>query len=679
MLLVAAVFLVANPATRAGSFFAAPFVVPAARQPIPDALTTDVARTGIWSMLGTDSTSTLRAGRVGLDRRFVVPGGWRVTDARLELDAGVVGKSAAGLAVSVTVNGDVIHHVPLSDLGSVDAPSPGIVRVALPADLLSAGNNYVAVDLVGGEPADGFGVVIGPRTQLVVDLSPALIHGIEDIGLALAPLGDEPRALTLVLPPDAGAALLNAAATIAFLSARSEGPNPRWRVVTNIGEVTPGVGPVVVLARADDALASGLGLSSDREAAGAVSQPGWAGGEPVLVLAGRSDGAIATLADALADPSAPLAIRRGVAFVETPLKRELTPDMPLRSLADLGYVDRTVGCGGTLMVLVDVAAHRAASRASFRLRGRTHLVPGSEILVKLNGHNQQLITPTGGSQTLDVTVPLDPADMRPGRNSLRVDVGGACAATNIGSLLIDDESTVSVERSPAPFRARLDDLPGHFAAEPDLAELTVVLPDLPTVNDLAGALDLVSSLGGSTSRYAPRLSVPPLVDDRMRAGHLVLLGEHNRQPLLNLFGERLPISGLRLDNPATLLLEDPESPVTTNIGVVQMIRSPYEAEHILFVVTGTSLSGYRSALGAVVDPDVAATMVGSAALVTVRPDGSLEVDGVVRGELPASASRSGFSQLVDAVPVPVLVPTLVVGGICMAVLSYRVRRRYPAG
>jgi hypothetical protein len=665
--------VVLNPASRAGSFSTRPSAPAAA--PIPDALATQADRVGVWPLVsGSAPSETLRPGRVGLDRRLVVPAGWRVTDAWLELDAGVAGtQTGSARGIAVTLNGDVLDEVPLTALAG-NGPGGGVIEVALPAELVSSGANHVGLDLLGGAVEEQIGVVIGPASRVVADLAPALVGGVDEAAAALGPIGDTPRVLTMLLPADAGEDLLDAAAALAQLAARSEGPNPRWRVVTDRRKLSTANGPVVALVRDQDPLAEVLALSSDRPAAAALTQPGWAGGEPVLVVGGSDDEAIAELAAGLLDPGAPVVFRDAVAFLGGDVVRRPEPPALDMTLADLGYADRTVGCGGTLMVLFDIAAERATAGADVRLWGMTDLAEGSEVQVFLNGYPQPGLRPAAGARSLDATIALDPDDIRPGRNSLRLEVGGSCAEATLGTLTVDDTSTISVRRARGPARANLDDLPAQFAAESDTAELTVVLPLEPTVDDVAIALDAISALAGPGARYAPRLSVPDLVDGGVRMGHLLLLGERARQPMLDLFGERLPISARRLDDPTRLLLDGAGTGLTSNVGVVQMVRSPYESEHQLLVVTGTSESGYRAAAAALVEPDLAGSLIGSAALVTVRPDGSIEADSVRRRELPESNSGQ-FSDAVDGIPTAVRIPVLIGAGLGMAVLSYRVRRQ----
>ena len=603
---------------------------------------------------------------------FLIPAGWSSLDeATLELTTVASPQLAADAGLTVAVNDVPVYS-------SAVSPESQDHVVSIPGDLLLPGENSVEIDAIVPLATDlacvdpnhpGRWVLVAGGPTLTATLSPTEALTVRDFPDAFTPLGSIPAPITIVLPPEAGADELSAAAAVVFAASR-DGVDADWDVVfDDDGAAAEVAGPAVIIG---GKAPEGVELGLEGSALLTRSPPG----EPVLTLAAARGGSVLAVADALADPLTIIPLDGGVLDVMVGPARTARTSPESFRLTDVGYGERTVvGLGErSLIYRFDVPFEWEPRDGA--MTGRIVADPGG-LAVALNGRDvtsQQILASEGGTTLQDVVLPEDA--VRPGRNFLRFsfDLEDPEECRDSGARPTGSVSPATMLDLPHRLNGgRLDlaDYPYMFAAEVDMAQLTIVLPEVPTLGEIAAGLGVVESLGGSDSRFAPRLVTTSDVNGVTRSGHLIIMGEPARQRLVgelrNALPVRLDVSGRPLEAAEVEIAGEAVGPAS-----VQLLPSPWVEHRMVMVVTGPTVSSFEAATAATVGEGQVGSMSGQVALVG-------EADR--RGTIPVLSledrvvATGDAASFVTRVPLAVRIVMLLAIAIAAATASTLFRRR----
>lgn len=551
---------------------------------------------------------------------LTLPQGWAAAaDGELSLDYRVSDLVFGQATLTVLLNGHAV-------LSSLFPEHSGVLTFELPAEIFQPGDNDLTLEALLpleddadcpalGDPARWVEFGAESRVRLAVQgaASPLVVA---DLPAQLETLGDAASSqVTFVVPDEAGDDELSAMAAVAFALERDSATHPRWAVVT-AGEFQPQTlaGPAVLVG------ASGrIGLLDPLAPDGAeplgwvrLARPAWAAGQTVLAVGGGDGKAVLQAAEALLDPAALTLMGSDSAIIGSQPPR--TPRAPADqvTLAELGYSAGIVRGQGEHSLVYDFDLPFDWSPADLKLvldlaHGALVDPNVATLTVLLNGSiafDLRLDAPQAVPHRVQMVLPHNL--LRPGRNYLRLsfDLGtpiSSCAVDTEDKpwALIRSDTSLTVPHAHNGSRPNLDDFPELFGSEVDLADLKVVLPVQRTDADLADALEVVRqlSLPGNSSLFAPRIVRGEAVTEDLLQSHLVVLGEPQRQPVLASLNNYLLLrfdGGTGSPERSYGIRIPTESP---DLGVIQLLRSPWKRNRLVLVVSGVNAQGYRDAVG----------------------------------------------------------------------------------
>ncbi len=223
--------------------------------------------------------------------------------------------------------------------------------------------------------------------------------------------------------------------------------------------------------------------------------------------------------------------------------------------------------------------------------------------------SQPTTVDAGGQSVLKAMIP--PSMVTPGeRNVLtvNVDVEGDWNCFPPGQYGVfftaSPSSTLSlpVQTAETAITPRVSRFPFPFDVTPDLHDLLVTLPAKPTNQELEAAMSLIARLGSVTSdgkAFSPQIALgelPSGID--LASFNIIVLGRPTTNPFLEKLNDSLPqpfapgTDDLQqvLDNVSVRLLPGHD------LGVLQMLRSPWGNNHMILVVSGNGQKGQDSAI-----------------------------------------------------------------------------------
>lgn len=596
-----------------------------------------------WTLPTLAKSDTLRLEgyrpRVTLD--FLLPSGWRPsafsTSGQLTLDYRISNLARPGATLTVRFNGETLYST------SFKAPS-GALTFDLPARLFRTGRNTVELAaflplaedrecIVPNHPARWLEFDPTSRISLTVEAVTTPLR-LADFPMPFEALGDDNSTqITFVIPDEPSDHELNALAAVAFVLARDSTTQPRWSL-TLASRFDPNAlsGPAVIIGVAGRNPHLGSLSPADRGQAGwlSLTRPGWSEGEPVLAVSGPDGSAVLRAAHALADPLARLQMEGETAVVERLPPVELQPLPEQFTLADLGYGERRVRGAGehSLIYTFDLpfAWTPGDGRLLLHFAHSAVLDPRvASLRVHLNGitvSDIRLDAPGSASNLVELSIPK--ALIRPGRNFLRLtfDFGLPVQLCDSGTAegpwgTVRPDTKLFFPHAERGGRIDLDDFPYLFANPSDLANLTLILPAQSTDSDFADALTLVRVLTPSgRAPFPPQMARVASLDEGTKQRHLIILGDVSRQPLLR---ELNPYLHLPFDLETGALLPTYGIRVPTDLpdlGVVQLLRSPWAEKRAILVVSGTNHTGYSQALQLLIDPQLRGELSGQLALIS---------------------------------------------------------------
>ncbi len=632
---------------------------------------TDDAR---WTLEGDAETgTTLRGYRPQASYRFTVPAGVAgqgpLTLSLATETTRLIGDDAT---LAIEVNGRPIDTLALATDRSQHSISidPGFLEPGQNVIRLRA-NLSLNTDSACIDPANPARWLVVSDSILTGVFAPTGDLTISDFPEALVPLGHEATSIAAVLPEDFGADALNALAAIAFGVARSE-PTATWEItVADADAATIGLdGPALIVGDAELDTARGEGRARLRR-----DSSGW----PVLAIAAPPDGSLTAVADALVDPAAEAPTSSDTLDVITAPLRSPQEAMSSFTLGDIGYRQRDVAGFGpqSLIYNFDMPFEWQPSVGSID----TELAAGpGELSLALNGRDIGAIPLDAEDGQQDLPALALPASvLRPGRNFLRLtfdlDPSPTCVPISSGpSASVPASTQIELPHQAAGGRIDLNDFPFLFMAEPDMATLTIALPDEPTVGEIAAGVRLVQAFGSSSSRFAPRMIASEDVTDAVRQGHLIVIGRAARQPLLKELLPSLPLE-LEADGQPARLTEFEVDGEAAGPGTAQIFASPWAANRVIMTVTGPTEPSFRAALDAVLGEPASEIVTGPAILAGDRDSSGVLHITVMRAQIPPlDAPSEGF---IERVPLPFRIVFFVVVAVVIAAASTLFRRGSP--
>lgn len=188
--------------------------------------------------------------------------------------------------------------------------------------------------------------------------------------------------------------------------------------------------------------------------------------------------------------------------------------------------------------------------------------------------------------------------------SLVLDVRGnwGCEMPNalVTWLTARPESEIYLPRgvvNPSQLQFLVSNFPLPFSATPDLHDTWIVLPENPTLVDIGRMVRIVERLGNLTEngqRFAPRISqgkFPDGVD--LVQYNLIVMGRPTTNPILATLNPKLPHPFVEGKDELGQAVSDVSFrlPNLFDIGVVQIMRSPWSDMHAVLVISGTGSTG----------------------------------------------------------------------------------------
>ncbi len=211
--------------------------------------------------------------------------------------------------------------------------------------------------------------------------------------------------------------------------------------------------------------------------------------------------------------------------------------------------------------------------------------------------------------------------------------------------------------------------PVPFTSLPDLSDVLVALPATARSVEIEQGLQIIARLGSETiggEAFRPRISVGELPEGiDLAKYHLIVIGRPSTNPLLVALNADLPQPFI----PGTDVLEQKLDDVTYqlppgyDIGLLEMIRSPWAPERAVLVVAGLGDRGQADAVRAFaenlywrgdLEGDVAFVSPNSIAVVDTR---ALYAQEELVTALPELATQSAIAALATSTPVPVYTVT----------------------
>lgn len=346
----------------------------------------------------------------------------------------------------------------------------------------------------------------------------------------------------------------------------------------------------------------------------------WNPGRLALAVTGEEDQAVERAATAVASRAGLRALRGSYALVGEafPVDAPALGAGSAITLADLGRGDDLVSGVGdkTLFFLIEAAGSSTSGSLPFDLvLSHSPLLdePRSSVRVVLNGVPVGSVTFRGlAPQRAVARVNIPAQQLRPGPNLINLEFslqlppfeqGAGCASLPVEQAwaVLHKESRIQPPTGDAPREITLGSYPFPFIARGRLSDTLIVCPD--DLGDANALVKLAADLGRQSRADVMELDAVTVSDfdpasDRA-AKNVILLGQPSQNRVLAGLQDRLPI---QLDGDQrfvfgrdiTLAVRD-----LSNLGVVQLIQSPWVSGRWLLAVTSTSDRGADLAVEAV--------------------------------------------------------------------------------
>lgn len=590
-----------------------------------------------WTFETLAREETLRLEGYHATASFILPlpSTWQPSeDGLLTLEYVISPRTLSAATLAVRLNEQAIT--------TINVPSErGSIVVRLPLEFLRVGDNQLELMASLPLPEDA-GCVVPNHPDRWLEFAPesraelALIPSAGELSLADFPnqfevLDDGIGAdILYVLPDNPDSLELSALASVAFAIAQGTTRSPKG-TVTTVASFAPGTtsGSTVLIGAADrnPFVTTAESLASQEVGWLHLAHAPWSEGTPMLTVSGPDSLAVAQAAGGLANYELRSTMIGVTAQISDP--PPITPHMPAEAftLADLGHPERIVRGTGvqSLVYTFDLPFAWSPQNGQLNLHfGHSRaLYPETSALTALLNDHPLAIIPIGGpeSDSHIVALPISREFFRPGRNLLSFAFDFSIPEDRCGVAVpegfwgsIRPETLLTIPHGGRGGKVDLRDFPYFFASESDMADLAIVLPQQDSVDGVSVALELIDRLSLSRSRVGPRLLRAEDGANTMYQSHLIVLGDISKQPLVDELNPHLAVPLRPEQVPLGYGLRVPtDSP---NLGVIQVLRSPWTLNRAVVVITGSTEIGYMNAGRVLADPAMHRHLNGQLAVVS---------------------------------------------------------------
>jgi hypothetical protein len=339
-----------------------------------------------------------------------------------------------------------------------------------------------------------------------------------------------------------------------------------------------------------------------------------------LVVTGATSEGVNRAALALSSLSSRLiGLQGNVTIISDVVPAEPAPASDVLTLTDLGLrreVLSGIGVSTTSVSFTVPSTWEFTSPVVLNLiyRHSAVLLPElSDLTIFLNDNQIGSVRLVDAStQSKQVALELPEEDLEAGRNELRfeatLEVEDPCAPPNLDAawVRIMGDSTLNLEHIEG--EATLDKLENPLTPlrmTSNLGDVWFVLPTEPVQRDLNGMIKIVSRLGEYVAGggYVPRVSRGTVPEDAQDAYHFLAIGRPTLNPFIVEINDALYQPFVEGEDALRQEIGNVYYRLSSeySLGLVQLIRSPWEPQHAIVVITGTTEEGVDLALAAVVE------------------------------------------------------------------------------
>jgi hypothetical protein len=475
---------------------------------------------------------------------------------------------------------------------------------------------------------------------------------------------DDPEAVLMVLPLDANANDMQAAARLAAGLGYLTGKELRVDVVTaeNITEDQRtnnnlllvgqlGTNPLIDELYASNSFPTTLDENGALQVSGQPVNEGDGVVElianplnpmrAVLAVTGRTPEALLKASQALAGPPSIMGIGGPLALISDTRPAERAPAGTTLNaditFTQLGYPELTLSGVGTLSAEVefymplgqtltdDAYVDLLFTYSEVLQTGRTTVAVvlnettplASEVLgANPNNPNEQSSDAQPNSPNhLRAWIP--PTSIIPGQKNvltifLTVEGQWECDPPDpsIAWFTISGDSVLHLPRQisdAALFTPMVGWFPIPFNAQPDLSDVWISIPDEPTQSDLEQAFRFAALLGSSVANgegLTPHIQIGSLPEGAdLSAYHFIVLGMPSTNSFLSMLNANLPQPFVPETDELEQKLDDVSYrlPPGYEVGVLETLPSPWASDRAILVVTGTGAESQANAASALLD------------------------------------------------------------------------------
>lgn len=367
----------------------------------------------------------------------------------------------------------------------------------------------------------------------------------------------------------------------------------------------------------------------------------WNTGRALLVVGGNSDAGVVKAAQALSNENVQtignhdLALVADVAPLTAPQANSAIP-RDTRTFAELGYGILTMnGVGQTdTFVRFTIPPGYTATEDSYLDMTFNHSglldFSRSGLTVFMNGNligSVLLSEQTASTTTQRIKIPV--SSLNTGTNELQFETDLAplsqCSLIDFGNLWLSvlPESVLHLPLQPATAGATslrdLSSFPYPFASDPTLSNLGFILPkgDPSAWN---AAAQIASQLGRQSPGALFNIGVAfdgAIPDDIRNNRDLIVIGLPSETKLLADINDSLPAPFEKGTNVAVIKGQQVSYrfPTDTNLGYLELLNSPWNADRMILAVVGSTPAGVMQAETALTNPSLRNRLKGNFVLV----------------------------------------------------------------
>jgi len=410
----------------------------------------------------------------------------------------------------------------------------------------------------------------------------------------------------------------------------------------------------------------------------------WQSDKAVLLVSGLTDESVFKAGRALGATAHFPGMQGQVALVQDVFQRSDEPRGQTQdiTLAEMGYPDEVViGIGQEeVYYRFDLPLNWSLSRSAnvrFLFSHSPLLDPTRSSLTLLFNDTPIATTALDESNAIggELNAPLPPQSARPGLlNTLLVQIEAhlpdPCADPDSSESWVTLDSFSSLhlahsQRDPANY-FDMDFLPLPFTAHPDLADVTLALPEQPSAVEYNAALRIVSQLAAASGgdNFCPAILLGDPDGADLSTQHLIVIGRPTRSPIMQETNDLLLQSFL----PGTDVIQQQidnihfRLPPDLDLGYLQLLPSKWNDERALLAVTGTSDLGVEWAARLLADAGQLWRLEGNLALLRDEEIFTIDTRGLTAsGQVAAVATAIPEATVVGIATPPPLSTATVVG------------------